>query len=77
MLPPINADPADGKVDNLALYPEKAPVQNLIDVTLGRAPNVNPGTAGVHVVEVIEAIYASSRQEAVVTLEPGKDRPGR
>jgi len=66
----IGADPDEGKVDNLALYPEKAPVQNLIDVTLGRAPNVNPGTLGLHVVEVIEAIYASSDQEVVATLAP-------
>lgn len=57
------------KVDNLVLYPEKAPVLNLIDLTLGRAENVNPGTLGCHVVEVIDAIYESARWGQVVTLE--------
>jgi predicted dehydrogenase len=67
-LAPIRASRSGEEVDNLALYPEKAPVQNLIELTLGRAVNINPGTLGVHVVEVIEAIYESSRSERVVAL---------
>lgn len=70
-----DAGQAGDGVDNLALYPEKAPVRNLIEMTLGRESNVNPGTLGLHVVEIIEAIYESAREEAVVTLSPAALSP--
>jgi predicted dehydrogenase len=57
--------------DNLALYPEQAPVRNLIGMTRGLEPNVNPGALGLHVVEVIEAIYeAAGAGRTVLIAEP-------
>jgi predicted dehydrogenase len=63
--PPLgHAEPGD----NLALYPAQAPVRNLIELTRGQEPNVNPGTLGLHVVEVIEAIYESASTGTAVSV---------
>jgi predicted dehydrogenase len=69
VLTPAAFSPADReKVQNLVRYPEKEPVKNLVDVTLGRAENINPGALGLEVVEVIDAIYESARTGAAVDL---------
>lgn len=56
-------DPAD-------TYPERAPARNLVDVCLGRAASGAPAWVGMLTVEVIDAIYRSSRSGAVVSLDP-------
>jgi predicted dehydrogenase len=43
------------------IYPEAAPVHNLIDVVLGKQPNLSPGTLGMAAMEVIEAACASAK----------------
>ena len=45
-----------------ARYPERAPANNLIDVTLGADTNGSPGVLGLRVVELLDAMYTSARQ---------------
>lgn len=44
-------------------YPRFAPVQNLIAVILGRAPNHSPGEVGRRCVELLDAAYRSAARE--------------
>lgn len=41
------------------VYPDRAPTHNLIEVILGREPNLSPGTLGLAAMEVIEAACRS------------------
>jgi predicted dehydrogenase len=41
-------------------YPEDAPVNNLVDVILGRDDNRSPGVLAARVVALLEAAYASA-----------------
>ena len=73
---------ADGSVENTAApldpalrsyesaYPEDAPVNNLIDVVLGRDVNRSPAELGAAVVHLLEAAYTS----AVHRSAPGRGR---
>ena len=49
-------------------YPQEAPSANLVDVALGRAPNVSDGALGARVVELIDAMYESQASETIVHL---------
>ena len=42
-------------------YPRFAPVDNLVDVILGRAPNGSPGAVGWRTVELLDAAYRSAQ----------------
>jgi predicted dehydrogenase len=50
------------------LYPKEAPAENLVDVALGDAPNLSPGTIGLTSMRIIDAACQSARQGGVVTL---------
>jgi predicted dehydrogenase len=41
-------------------YPVHAPVRNLVDVARGTAANGSPGTLGLQVVELVDAMYGSA-----------------
>ncbi len=48
------------------LYPKEAPAQNLVDVALGDAPNLSPGTIGLTAMRIIDAACRSARDGGVV-----------
>jgi len=50
------------------LYPKEAPAQNLVDVALGEAANLSPGTIGLTSMRIIDAACQSAREGGVVTL---------
>ena len=51
-------------------YPRFATARNLVDVTLGTAPNGSPGEVGLRCVELLEAAYRSAAREgAPVAVE--------
>lgn len=58
-------NPADPKAAGLRAYaeayPEDAPVNNLVDVILGRDQNRSPAELGAAVVRLLEAAYESAR----------------
>jgi predicted dehydrogenase len=50
------------------IYPERAPVHNLIDAVLGKQPNQSPGHLGLAAMEVIEAACASAKSAKNITI---------
>jgi predicted dehydrogenase/L-rhamnose mutarotase len=67
---------ADGRSEQLPAlpperrYPEWAPVGNLVDIVLGRAPNGSPAEVGVAAVEFVDALYRSARGRRSVDVGP-------
>ncbi|MBE2238472.1 MAG: Gfo/Idh/MocA family oxidoreductase [Caldilineaceae bacterium] len=60
---------ADGNIEELTPqpedappYPAAAPVNNLVDVILGRAANASPGEVGWRAAELLDAAYRSAAQ---------------
>ena len=49
-------------------YPDWAPVDNLVDLVLGRAPNGSPADIGVTTVAFVEAMYRAARERRTVDL---------
>ena len=57
---PSEMKPAVGRAYTSS-YPEDAPVNNLVDITLGRDKNRSPAQLGAAVVHLLEAAYQSAR----------------
>jgi hypothetical protein len=48
--------------------PEHAPVDNIIDLALGRGWNGSPGEIGLGAVEFVDAMYRSAREGRAIDL---------
>jgi predicted dehydrogenase len=56
--------------DEAAGYPRFAPVNNLVDVILGKAANGSPAEAGWRTVELLDAAYRSAQADGqAVTIK--------
>lgn len=57
-----------GPLPEAERYPKFAPANNLVDVCLGRGPNLMPLDVSVHVVELLDAAYRSARAGGMPVL---------
>jgi len=57
-------------LEQAEIYPERAPVENLIDAVSGAAPNGSPGTLGLASMELIEAACDSARSGQAADIRP-------
>lgn len=61
LLPALDtAEPPPGCEQSEALYPLRAPANNLVDVVLGKGSNESTGEIGWHTVELLDAAYRSA-----------------